>query len=167
MSNLQRYSAFFIFLIVLHVFTMRRHVVSSIQIAVSPTVTTFRSRINARIFPNHWFMTRKWHPPTLSIPHCHHHHHRTFHSSVQLYGRQRTPKNDFDETSSAFETDTTNKSKNSGVSSSNKTMKKENFPSKICVVCQRPFTWRKKWERSWDEITTCSKKCNSERRSGR
>ena len=164
MSNLHRYSAF-MFLIVLHVFTIRRHVVSSIQIAVSPTVTTFRSRINARIFPNHWFMTRKWHPPTLSIPHCHQHH-RTFHSSVQLYGRQRTPKNDFDETSSTFEAGTTNKSKNSS-SSSNKTMKKENFPSKICVVCQRPFTWRKKWERSWDEITTCSKKCNSERRSGR
>ena len=35
---------------------------------------------------------------------------------------------------------------------------------KICVVCERPFTWRKKWERSWDEITTCSKRCNSERR---
>ena len=35
---------------------------------------------------------------------------------------------------------------------------------KVCVVCDRPFTWRKKWERSWDEITTCSKRCNSERR---
>ena len=36
--------------------------------------------------------------------------------------------------------------------------------AKICEVCQRQFTWRKKWERNWDEITTCSKKCNSERR---
>lgn len=35
---------------------------------------------------------------------------------------------------------------------------------KTCVVCQRPFTWRKKWERVWDEVTTCSKRCNSERR---
>ena len=26
-------------------------------------------------------------------------------------------------------------------------VKKENLPSKICVVCNRPFTWRKKWER--------------------
>ena len=25
-------------------------------------------------------------------------------------------------------------------------------------------TWRKKWERVWDEVTTCSKRCNSERR---
>ena len=35
---------------------------------------------------------------------------------------------------------------------------------KICVICERPFTYRKKWERCWDEVTTCSKRCNSERR---
>ncbi|MDY6882249.1 MAG: DUF2256 domain-containing protein, partial [Pseudomonadota bacterium] len=28
-------------------------------------------------------------------------------------------------------------------------MKKSNLPSKICPVCDRPFTWRKKWERDW------------------
>ena len=39
-----------------------------------------------------------------------------------------------------------------------------NLPTKVCVVCNRPFTWRKKWESSWDEITTCSKRCNSERK---
>jgi len=44
-------------------------------------------------------------------------------------------------------------------------VKKENLPSKVCVVCQRPFTWRKKWERVWDEVTTCSKSCNSKRRA--
>lgn len=43
-------------------------------------------------------------------------------------------------------------------------VKKENLPSKICVVCNRPFTWRKKWERCWDEVTTCSKSCNSKRK---
>jgi len=43
-------------------------------------------------------------------------------------------------------------------------IKKENLPSKVCLICQRPFTWRKKWERSWDEITTCSKSCNAKRR---
>jgi len=43
-------------------------------------------------------------------------------------------------------------------------IKKENLPSKICVVCKRPFTWRKKWERVWDEVTTCSKSCNRERK---
>ncbi len=24
-------------------------------------------------------------------------------------------------------------------------VKKENLPTKVCVVCNRPFTWRKKW----------------------
>ncbi|MFN5726211.1 MAG: DUF2256 domain-containing protein, partial [Pseudanabaena sp.] len=23
------------------------------------------------------------------------------------------------------------------------------LPSKDCVVCGKPFTWRKKWERCW------------------
>ena len=39
-----------------------------------------------------------------------------------------------------------------------------NLPVKTCVVCNRPFTWRKKWEDSWDEVTTCSKSCNAERK---
>jgi hypothetical protein len=44
-------------------------------------------------------------------------------------------------------------------------VKKQHLPSKVCVVCERPFTWRKKWEAVWDEVTTCSKSCNSKRRS--
>lgn len=44
-------------------------------------------------------------------------------------------------------------------------VKKENLPQKMCVTCNRPFTWRKKWERCWDEVSTCSKRCNAERRS--
>ena len=32
------------------------------------------------------------------------------------------------------------------------------------MVCERPFTWRKKWERCWDEVTTCSKSCNQKRK---
>ncbi|WP_084422279.1 DUF2256 domain-containing protein [Rubripirellula obstinata] len=31
--------------------------------------------------------------------------------------------------------------------------------SKICVVCQRPFQWRKKWQRCWDEVKYCSERC--------
>ena len=42
---------------------------------------------------------------------------------------------------------------------------KSNLPEKICVVCGRPFAWRKKWERCWDEVTCCSKSCNALRRS--
>lgn len=48
-----------------------------------------------------------------------------------------------------------------------KTVKKENLPTKICVVCNRPFNWRKKWERCWDEVTCCSKSCNAKRRNGK
>lgn len=32
-------------------------------------------------------------------------------------------------------------------------------PSKVCATCGRSFTWRKKWERNWDEIRYCSKRC--------
>ncbi|MEM6414555.1 MAG: DUF2256 domain-containing protein [Pseudomonadota bacterium] len=33
------------------------------------------------------------------------------------------------------------------------------LPQKTCVVCGRPFTWRKKWERVWDEVRYCSERC--------
>lgn len=36
---------------------------------------------------------------------------------------------------------------------------KENLPSKICASCNRPFTWRKVWEKCWDEVQTCSDRC--------
>lgn len=42
------------------------------------------------------------------------------------------------------------------------THNKINLPEKICINCNRPFTWRKKWERSWDEVRFCSKKCKGE-----
>jgi hypothetical protein len=37
--------------------------------------------------------------------------------------------------------------------------KKADLPTKICPVCQRPFAWRKKWERCWDEVKYCSDRC--------
>jgi len=40
-----------------------------------------------------------------------------------------------------------------------KAIKKQHLPEKICVVCDRPFTWRKKWEKVWDEVKYCSDKC--------
>ena len=46
-------------------------------------------------------------------------------------------------------------------------VKKENLPTKVCVVCDRPFTWRKKWEQCWDEVTTCSKSCNAKRKKAK
>ncbi|HEY9630438.1 MAG TPA: DUF2256 domain-containing protein [Coleofasciculaceae cyanobacterium] len=40
---------------------------------------------------------------------------------------------------------------------------KADLPTKICVVCQRPFTWRKKWEDCWDEVKYCSERCRRHR----
>ncbi|MFN3997291.1 DUF2256 domain-containing protein [Algoriphagus sp.] len=41
-------------------------------------------------------------------------------------------------------------------------MKKEHLPEKICIVCNRPFTWRKKWEKNWNEVKYCSQRCSSD-----
>jgi len=38
-------------------------------------------------------------------------------------------------------------------------MKKEHLPEKICVVCERPFKWRKKWKKVWEEVKYCSERC--------
>lgn len=35
--------------------------------------------------------------------------------------------------------------------------------SKNCKTCGREFQWRKKWERNWDEVVYCSKKCSSQK----
>jgi len=40
-------------------------------------------------------------------------------------------------------------------------MKKQHLPQKICVTCQRPFTWRKKWKEHWDDVKYCSKRCRT------
>ena len=40
-----------------------------------------------------------------------------------------------------------------------KQIKKENLPQKICKTCLRPFSWRKKWERVWEDVLYCSDKC--------
>lgn len=42
---------------------------------------------------------------------------------------------------------------------------KRDLPVKICPVCQRPFAWRKKWERCWEEVRYCSEKCRRHRGS--
>jgi hypothetical protein len=43
-----------------------------------------------------------------------------------------------------------------------KTVAKNNLPEKLCPTCQRPFSWRKKWEKVWDEVKYCSKRCKSQ-----
>ncbi|MCC5926884.1 MAG: DUF2256 domain-containing protein [Bacteroidetes bacterium] len=42
--------------------------------------------------------------------------------------------------------------------------KKPYLPEKLCKSCGRPFTWRKKWERSWEEVRYCSERCRRNRK---
>ncbi|MBA4172773.1 MAG: DUF2256 domain-containing protein [Hyphomicrobium sp.] len=48
-----------------------------------------------------------------------------------------------------------------------KRIKKSDLPQKPCATCGRPFTWRKKWERVWDDVTYCSDRCRSQRTAAR
>jgi hypothetical protein len=43
--------------------------------------------------------------------------------------------------------------------------KKLNLPQKICTKCNKFFTWRKKWERDWDNVKFCSEKCKREKKN--
>jgi len=38
-------------------------------------------------------------------------------------------------------------------------IKKQDLPNKTCLVCNRPFSWRKKWEKVWGEVKYCSDRC--------
>jgi hypothetical protein len=40
-------------------------------------------------------------------------------------------------------------------------MKKKDLPTKICLICKRSFTWRKKWNLNWSNVKYCSKKCSN------
>ncbi|MBT5256140.1 DUF2256 domain-containing protein [Alphaproteobacteria bacterium] len=44
-----------------------------------------------------------------------------------------------------------------------KMRKKQDLPSKTCPVCVKPFLWRKKWAKDWDNVRYCSERC---RRAG-
>ena len=33
------------------------------------------------------------------------------------------------------------------------------LPTKLCASCGKPMTWRKAWEKNWDEVKYCSEKC--------
>jgi len=45
-----------------------------------------------------------------------------------------------------------------------KMRRKSDLPEKTCAVCGRPFTWRKKWEKVWNEVKYCSERCRGEGR---
>ena len=45
--------------------------------------------------------------------------------------------------------------------------KKHDLPHKTCLHCGLLFTWRKKWEKVWDEVKYCSDRCRSEHKRQR
>lgn len=38
---------------------------------------------------------------------------------------------------------------------------KADLPTKVCVACGRPFAWRRKWARDWDQVKYCSDRCRA------
>tara|TARA_B100000900_G_C20393423_1_gene639589 strand:- start:494 stop:619 length:126 start_codon:yes stop_codon:yes gene_type:complete len=36
---------------------------------------------------------------------------------------------------------------------------KSSLAIKICPTCEKPFSWRKKWKKNWDNVIYCSKRC--------
>ncbi|WP_082769768.1 DUF2256 domain-containing protein [Caulobacter sp. CCH9-E1] len=42
-----------------------------------------------------------------------------------------------------------------------KAVAKGDLPSKTCLTCGRPFTWRKKWAKDWEAVKYCSVSCRS------
>jgi len=39
---------------------------------------------------------------------------------------------------------------------------KQKLPTKICPVCNRPFQYRKKWKKDWQNVKYCSQKCKTD-----
>ncbi|MFO1002775.1 MAG: DUF2256 domain-containing protein [Planctomycetaceae bacterium] len=39
--------------------------------------------------------------------------------------------------------------------------------TKVCPICSRPFAWRKKWARVWDQVKYCSEASRKGRDSAR
>jgi hypothetical protein len=44
-----------------------------------------------------------------------------------------------------------------------KMVRKGDLQEKICLSCQRPFAWRKKWARDWDQVKYCSVRCRRQK----
>ncbi|MDF1821953.1 MAG: DUF2256 domain-containing protein [Alcanivoracaceae bacterium] len=36
---------------------------------------------------------------------------------------------------------------------------KQTLPTKQCLRCGRPFSWRKRWRNNWEQVLYCSKRC--------
>ena len=45
-----------------------------------------------------------------------------------------------------------------------KQLKKQHLPVKYCAVCEKPFNWRKKWKKNWEQVKYCSERCRRNKR---
>jgi len=43
---------------------------------------------------------------------------------------------------------------------------KQALPVRYCKNCKKPMTWRKKWEKCWDQVQYCSERCRREAKRG-
>jgi hypothetical protein len=41
--------------------------------------------------------------------------------------------------------------------------RKSDLPQKTCATCGRPFAWRRKWAKVWEEVRYCSDRCRGAR----
>jgi hypothetical protein len=46
-----------------------------------------------------------------------------------------------------------------GVGVMAKMRKKSELPEKQCPICEKPFIWRKKWSKDWENVIYCSERC--------
>ncbi|WP_093288621.1 DUF2256 domain-containing protein [Solimonas aquatica] len=42
--------------------------------------------------------------------------------------------------------------------------RKPQLPEKTCAHCARPFQWRRKWQRCWEQVRYCSARCRRARK---
>lgn len=40
---------------------------------------------------------------------------------------------------------------------------KSTLPTKPCIACGRPMSWRKRWAKTWDAVRYCSDRCRRAR----
>lgn len=40
-------------------------------------------------------------------------------------------------------------------------VRKGDLPTRICAGCGRPFAWRRKWAKDWNQVRYCSDKCRA------
>jgi hypothetical protein len=45
-----------------------------------------------------------------------------------------------------------------------KMIRKADLPAKTCASCGKPFTWRRKWQKVWDQVRYCSDRCRTTKR---